>query len=160
MLSKSCLICNTIFYNRRKNKEGQWIGKYTLKQWAIKAKYCSFKCYWQARKGVRISRNTEFKKGIVPWDKGVERPEIMNERNPNWKGDKVGYMALHAWVGRKLGKPSYCTHCFKTEGKFEWANKSGEYKRDLDDWIRLCKSCHNKYDDIGNKIWKIRRNKA
>lgn len=26
------------------------------------------------------------------------------------------------------------------------ANKSGEYLRDLSDWLSLCVSCHRKYD--------------
>lgn len=37
-----------------------------------------------------------------------------------------------------------CLQC--NTGKFEWANKSGDYKRDLSDWLRLCISCHRKYD--------------
>lgn len=68
---------------------------------------------------------------------------------PAWKGDKVGYRALHYWVERMLGKPATCEHCEKTNlsGKFiQWANKSGEYKRETTDWIRLCGKCHSKYD--------------
>jgi len=64
----------------------------------------------------------------------------------NWVGDKVSYSALHIWVRRNLGKPNKCEHCGVTEGTFEWANKSHNYKRDLEDWIRLCKKCHIKYD--------------
>jgi len=33
-----------------------------------------------------------------------------------------------------------------TGKKIHWANKSGEYLRDKDDWIRLCCKCHKKYD--------------
>lgn len=64
---------------------------------------------------------------------------------PNWKGDAVGYSALHAWVRRVKGAPCVCERCGTTEGKrYEWANKSREYRRDLDDWERLCVSCHRK----------------
>jgi hypothetical protein len=72
----------------------------------------------------------------------------MNDENhPRWKGDDVGYHALHRWVGKKLGRPSKCEHCgTETARKFEWANKSGKYLRSLDDWIRLCTRCHRKYD--------------
>lgn len=69
--------------------------------------------------------------------------------SPNWKGDKVGKKALHNWVEKNLGKPKKCEHCnsFNEIGKkYEWANKSQNYKRDLSDLIRLCTKCHSKYD--------------
>ncbi len=69
------------------------------------------------------------------------------EDSPNWKGDLVGKTALHNWVERNLGKPNKCEHCKSTDRKkYEWANKSQEYKRELTDWIRLCSKCHSKYD--------------
>lgn len=70
-------------------------------------------------------------------------------RNGRWKGDQVSYAGLHMWVNRHLGKPNTCEKCFKTglESKFiHWANKSKLYKRDLNDWIRLCAKCHKEYD--------------
>ena len=30
-----------------------------------------------------------------------------------WKGDKVGYDALHTWLYRELGKPDTCEFCEK-----------------------------------------------
>ena len=85
-------------------------------------------------KGTRVSPATEFKKGIVP---------------ANFVGDSVGYMGLHSWVRRHLGRAIKCEHCPKTTGRFHWANVSWEYKRDLDDWMQLCPSCHQKYDRQG-----------
>lgn len=81
----------------------------------------------------------------------------LGDKNFKWKGDKVGYIALHAWVARKLGKPQECSFCgSRDEGtrKYHWANVSRQYKRDLSDWIRLCAKCHYHYDDLGNKRWK------
>lgn len=80
------------------------------------------------------------------------------ENHGMWKGDQVGFGSLHQWVSRKLGRPKYCEHCKRSDlKKYEWANKSREYKRDIYDWIRLCKKCHNKYDTIPQKIWKTRK---
>lgn len=81
------------------------------------------------------------------WD--IRFPKIVGreDKSPNWKGDSVGITALHNWVERRLGKPRKCEHCSTTESRFfDWANKSQEYKRELSDWIRLCRKCHNKYD--------------
>ncbi len=74
-----------------------------------------------------------------------------------WKGDDVGYVALHCWVRKKLGKPSKCEICGTRDSKrFEWANISGEYNRDVSDFMELCKSCHIKYDklNINNSVFK------
>ena len=66
--------------------------------------------------------------------------------NHQWKGDFVGYRALHYWVERQFGKPVVCEFCKETKNKIHWANKSHHYKRNLFDWIRLCAKCHKQYD--------------
>ena len=81
-------------------------------------------------KGVRNSGRTRFKKGSIP---------------VNFKGDKVGYSALHGWVYRHKGKPKKCESCDSVKS-LQWANKSHEYNRDLEDWVPLCYWCHRKYD--------------
>jgi hypothetical protein len=69
------------------------------------------------------------------------------EAHHSWKGENVGYHALHKWVDRELGKPSRCAHCDSTsELRFEWANIDHQYRRVLGDWLRLCTSCHRRYD--------------
>ena len=75
------------------------------------------------------------------------RFENRGKKNWNWKGDKVGLPALHDWIRRQLGNPSVCAHCgTKTATKYDWANISREYKRDISDWMRLCRPCHRNYD--------------
>ena len=114
-----------------------------------RGKYCSKECHVLSQKGKRVSPETEFKKG-----------QFLNENHFLWKGDEAGYHAIHKWIIRKLGQPSLCEECGTTTAKrFEWANISGEYKRDFDDYKRLCKSCHALFDDIGKKIWITRRSK-
>lgn len=67
----------------------------------------------------------------------------------NWKGDDVGYGALHAWLRRTMGEPSKCEECGTTEaGRYEWANINGKYTRSEGDWKRLCVSCHRKRDAV------------
>lgn len=75
--------------------------------------------------------------------------ERKGEKCPSWKGDKVGYPGIHEWVRKELGKPDTCEFCGRTGlsgRKINWANKSGRYLRDLNDWLRLCIPCHRKYD--------------
>ena len=76
------------------------------------------------------------------------------EKHFRWKGDNVGYRCLHSWIQRRLGKPMKCEYCSKkrtTQKSIDWANKDHSYKRNLIDWISLCRSCHKRYD-LG-KIW-------
>ena len=59
------------------------------------------------------------------------------------------YRAIHMWVEYHKGKPSVCEQCgYTSENKrqFHWANLSHEYKRELDDWKRLCVKCHSILD--------------
>lgn len=62
-----------------------------------------------------------------------------------WKGDSVGYTALHSWVKRRYKKTPFCMDC-KLKPPYDLANISQEYKRDLSDWEWLCRSCHMKKD--------------
>lgn len=70
---------------------------------------------------------------------------VMGEKNHNWKGNKVGYVALHNWINSRIKRPKICSLCKKI-GFIDLANKSGEYKRDIKDWSWLCRSCHMKSD--------------
>lgn len=101
----------------------------------------------------RLSRLEWLKEHDHPWlgkkHKLDWKSKVSGNKNVKWKGDKVGYLALHAWVRKELGKPNRCDFCGRSDENpniYEWANKSGDYLRDLNDWMRLCKKCHNRYD--------------
>lgn len=68
-----------------------------------------------------------------------------------WVGDKVGYVALHAWLRRHLPKPDKCEIC-KERPATEIANVSGKYLRDLKAYQYLCHKCHTKLDNLGRNI--------
>lgn len=63
-------------------------------------------------------------------------------------GKNTKYRMLHFWVENRLGKPSKCHHCGTTEKEkvYDWANVSGEYRKDIKDWLRLCRKCHLRMD--------------
>jgi len=76
--------------------------------------------------------------------------------HPDWKGDKASYVTKHLWVRDHKGTPNKCEKCGTTKAKrYEWANISGKYKRELDDYRRLCISCHRKegFDRGEYKSW-------
>lgn len=113
-------------------------------------KYCCKECFYKyhgRKSGLKYIKHkenpTSFKKGIIPWNKGL----FLDEKAVNWKGDKVGYWGIHSWIESRKGKPKICELCNTTKAKrFDWANKSGLYKRKFSDWQRLCVTCHFNYD--------------
>lgn len=95
---------------------------------------------------------TTFRKGMIPWNKGMRMPDSFGENHPLWKGENAGYIALHNWIRLKLGKPNKCEICKTIKAKkYEWANKDHLYKRNKNDWIRLCTKCHRRYDYENNE---------
>lgn len=104
------------------------------------------------------NNNGQFVKGHTLYkDRGFSYMKKTGELNNNWKGSKVSYHGIHKWIGKKLGIPDKCDKCKKilsiTKGRrsIHWANVSGKYKRDFNDWIALCTLCHTAFDKK-NKI--------
>jgi len=65
-----------------------------------------------------------------------------------WKGDSVGHSSLHTWLRTNHGKANKCC-CKECDGSskiYEWANLSGEYKRDVNDFRMMCRKCHSLMD--------------
>jgi hypothetical protein len=76
-------------------------------------------------------------------------------KNARWKGSEAGYAALHLRVATLRGKPKFCVHCQTTSAKhFDWANVTGNYG-DVNDYIRLCRSCHWRMDE---RVSNLRQN--
>lgn len=99
--------------------------------------------------------------GRIPWNRGKKGEgkhsektkrlmsiQRQDELHPGWKGDSVGYAALHRWISRKLGKAKSqaCSLC-ESKGTLQWSNKDGKYSRDLAMWWPLCAKCHYHYDE-------------
>jgi predicted DNA-binding protein YlxM (UPF0122 family) len=89
---------------------------------------------------------------------------ITGKEHPLWKED-VGYGAVHIWLRNTYGKADSCKFCDSKDAKrYEWALIKGrEYKRNIENFMQLCKSCHAKYDAKKGKEsprWKGGKNKC
>ena len=100
--------------------------------------------------------------GSKPWNTGIGIKEETkkqisetlknsdsnkNEKHHGWKGDKASYYAIHRWIRIHFIRPDYCEICLSKKVKrFEWANITGIYTRDREDYLNLCTTCHKKYD--------------
>jgi hypothetical protein len=75
----------------------------------------------------------------------------MGDRAYQWKGDAASYFAKHIWIKKFYGSPNYCEHCKQTDKKkYEWCSKDHKYSRKIEEYMRLCTSCHRKYDIKNN----------
>lgn len=71
----------------------------------------------------------------------ISKKLSVDDKNPNWKGDKVGYNALHAWIKRRKPITKLCENCNNCPPR-DLANISQQYKRDINDFEWLCRKCH------------------
>lgn len=126
MSTKQCQQCG---------KSVQKPSKYSEKQWA-RFKYCSNSCTAQANK---------------------QNPKAhpKGERNFKWVGDGVGYCGIHDWLRYHFGSATFCENkeCKGVSTCFEWAKLKGKkYMRRRSHFVRLCRSCHRKYDKSNYQI--------
>ncbi len=107
--------------------------------------HCDIQCYSKSEKLNYEAKNSKLIKN--------------NEDNKYHLGHlktNVGYGALHDWVRYHKEKTGLCYICGSNESgykdrDFDLANISGEYKRDIDDFVWLCQRCHRKFDKIKRK---------
>lgn len=128
MQYKRCLYCRKLFYKK---------SNVSQKIWETGTRYCSLVC---RAKHVPNPRS------------GNHYPQESGENHPLWKGDKVGFHALHTWLRRNYGVPSCCEFCGSTRN-VQWASKTHRYTRARETWLHLCASCHKKHDiKLNNRV--------
>ncbi len=78
------------------------------------------------------------------------QPDKRGDKNPNWRGDKVGKIGVHIWLRKFFVKTKVCSHCgIKKEGLCgtDWALIKGKnYERKRENFMELCRKCHAIYD--------------
>jgi len=102
-------------------------------------------------KGKHFVHSGSFKKGHKPYlvFLNKERLDISGKNHFGWKGG-VSFKfhnKIHRWIERKRGKAKYyiCEFCKKRQA-YEWANLEHTYKKELNDYRTLCRSCHRRWD--------------
>jgi hypothetical protein len=89
----------------------------------------------------RGARHTDSAKAKI----GAASREAWGRRRAIYMGDPARYRALHNWLRYAKKKSGRCAEC-GSGGKTEWANISGRYERDPEDYRELCVACHRTED--------------
>lgn len=135
-----------------------------------RGKYCSLKCRPGGMTGKKHSDNTKKLMSEKAKIRAIKMPHTipdttdvfprpesklkMSQSHGGRLKDGVGnyrkgYVALHKYVRRRYPIANECQFCQK-QCKTHLANKTGDYLRELSDWLELCPSCHAKYDRDNN----------
>lgn len=71
---------------------------------------------------------------------------LFDEKNPAWKGNKAGKVAIHEYIKKRKSKPILCEFCNERPTK-DLANlKNHNYSRNINDYVWLCHHCHQILD--------------
>jgi len=65
------------------------------------------------------------------------------------RGKNPGYYAVHKWLKKHFGKADICEgeDCSGISNNYQWCLKHNcNYIKDRDCFLKLCVSCHRKYD--------------
>jgi len=68
------------------------------------------------------------------------------ENNWNWRGDNVSIRGIHKWLRHNYPHPNKCEECGKITDNLDLMNLDHKYRRNIEDYIYACRSCHLKYD--------------
>jgi len=141
------------------------------------SKYCSNKCKYEIE-GIKERECPVCKNVFKPLNKKQihcnldcyskseklkeeARTSYLIQNNGQWKSnlgnikEDAGYSSIHEWIRRYKPFSYECYICgekVKEHGKLDCANISGEYKRDINDFVWLCRSCHTKFDKLKKKL--------
>ena len=139
-----CIFCNKKYLKHKRLKN--------------KSKYCSRICYLKNSSNWIKRKQTEYQKMVASLThtgrqdsletKERKRLSKLRENNPNWQGDE---QEVHNWIRRRKLKPKFC-ECCNIVPPYDLANISQEYKRDVNDFEWLCRSCHMKKDGMLEKF--------
>lgn len=135
--------------NKRKRckKCGLFLGKNKHK--------CVYNKNFSGQKGIEARKKGQKTLKERYYDKGVFFGFKANENHLLWKGDNVKYAGIYKWIREHKTKPKLCEECRKVK-PFDLANISGKYKRDINDYTYLCRSCHIRKDTLNKVVIKER----
>lgn len=77
-----------------------------------------------------------------------ERSQMKNKDHKNLMKTNE-YFRVHGWLVYKYGNADRCENplCSGKSKTFEWALKTGcEYEKKRENFVKLCRSCHRRYD--------------
>jgi len=94
------------------------------------------------------NKNTKFKKGMTPWNKGRKFPEFSRENSSSWKGGVTRYIVLERVkeTGKKIDECQICNSREKIHLHHINGDRSNNEPRNIS---IVCSYCHYAIHDNG-----------
>lgn len=70
-------------------------------------------------------------------------------KRPVKKPADSNYVRVHRWINLHFGSPKICENpnCERKSNWFDWCLKTGKkYERKRENFLRMCRRCHRRYD--------------
>lgn len=171
-MKKNCLKCSKEFTKNYYDSNKYWECK----------RFCSSKCAGlfnntaqklvgrkRPTNVVEIMRRTMFKKGMIPWNKGIPFLNLRGKNHPNWKGGVTHLrrglrdtLEYKQWRKSVFERDDYtCQSCFKRGGELQadhikpWSTHP-ELRTSLSNGRTMCKECHMKTETWGGKATRFK----
>lgn len=104
------------------------------------------------KKGLHLSPKSEFKKGMIPWNKGTEYKQIQGEKHHSWQGGTSFLPYTVDWteslrISIRERDRYICGICGEKQGDKTHAVHHIDYNKkncDPKNLVTLCPSCHAK----------------
>lgn len=102
----------------------------------------------------RVVESTSIKKGNSVSCGCLRKENSKKGKNCyQWKENGLGYWGIHQWLRKHYGSANKCEsqmigiECGGKSETFNWSKlQNKQYERKRENFIQLCRSCHNKYD--------------
>jgi hypothetical protein len=87
------------------------------------------------------------------WKQKISDGQKKGSGSPFWKGENISYSTKHKFLKKTFGNPARCECCGilgeKNKGNkwsIQWAKKTENYTRNIEDYLGLCTKCHSNFD--------------
>jgi hypothetical protein len=99
----------------------------------------------EARRRAKIAKYSLTRTYTLATRRKISKTKI-GQRNPEWKGARVGYRGVHEWVDANVDKNKagygVCAICGKYK-KLDSHNLSERFTRKASNWLNVCRRCHD-----------------
>lgn len=122
----------------------------------LRGKCCSSNCVKKFLSIIRNKKCNERSEALKKKYLGLSYEEIRYRESTAYKKSadikEYSYNHIHKLMSIRHGKPISCDDCKKKgeelNGRWniDWCNISGKYLLVIEDWRKLCRKCHKKFD--------------
>ena len=83
----------------------------------------------------------------------------LGEKSHLWRDGVSKIQIIHSWVVKKRGKAKnyICEFCRENKA-IDWSNIDHKYRKKLQDYRALCRSCHKQWDFKFNSLKVVKSN--